>query len=98
MDLGKWLKNRKDQAVRQWQDSVILDAVSSNTKADQQRRMSRGQPRFYAQQQEQKPQTQAPLKAPQVNNGINSRIFDQLNPYDNGRTFKQRTPTNSRSD
>jgi hypothetical protein len=97
MDLGKWLKNRKDQAVRQWQDSVILDAVSSNTKADQQRRMSRGQPRFYAQQQAQRPRVQAPLKAPQANNGINSRIFDQLNPYDNGRTFKQRTPTNSRS-
>lgn len=73
------------------------DLFDANTHADQQRRMSRGQPRFYAQQQAQRPQLQAPLKAPQVNNSINSRIFDQLNPYDNGRTFKQRTPTNSRS-
>jgi len=38
MDLGKWLRDRKDQAVRQWQDSVVLDAVSSGTKADNARR------------------------------------------------------------
>jgi hypothetical protein len=50
MDLGKWLKNRKDQAVRQWQDSVILDAVSSNTKADQARRATQGTPLTVRQQ------------------------------------------------
>lgn len=28
---------------------------------------------------------------------LGSRIFDQVNPFDNGRTYQQRTPTNNRS-
>jgi len=28
---------------------------------------------------------------------LGSKIFDQVNPFDNGRTYQQRTPTNNRS-
>ena len=44
LDLGKFLRDRKDQAVRQWQDSVVLDAVSSGTKADRLGKLIAGSP------------------------------------------------------
>lgn len=43
MDLGRWLKDRKKDVEKRWQNSVVLDAVSANTKADQARRVQAGQ-------------------------------------------------------
>lgn len=53
IDLGKWLRDRKGEAVKQWQNSAVLDAVSANTQADQARRAQAGQPVQYADQQQQ---------------------------------------------
>lgn len=49
MDLGKFLRDRKKDVNKRWQNSIVLDAVSSNTKADQARRAQQG-PRTINQQ------------------------------------------------
>ena len=82
MDLGKWLKDRKKDVNKRWQNSVILDAVSANTKADQSRRVANNQPAQYKDQQQA---IQRGDIQPQRN--VASRVFDQVNPLDSGRTF-----------
>lgn len=78
---------------------AIGDVFDANSQADQQRRMSRGQPRFYDAQQAQASGFRGvPYQKPQQQSrSIFSRTFDQINPLDNNRTFKQSNPTDSRS-
>jgi len=47
MDLGKFLRDRKKDVVKRWQNSTVLDAVSANTQADQARRVAQGAPQQY---------------------------------------------------
>lgn len=70
----------------------IRDVFDANTQSDQAKRVAQGQPRMYADQQKAAPrQSGVPYALPQRSTA--SRVFDQINPYDNGRTFKQATPT-----
>lgn len=56
MDLGKWLKDRKKDVEKRWQNSTVLDAVSANTEADKARRaqqVAKGNPLSVNQQASQ---------------------------------------------
>ena len=76
----------------------IRDIFDANTEADQQRRIKAGQPRMYEAQQKAAAAWRAPMKAPVApNRNLFSKLYDQVNIYDNNRTFKQATPTASRS-
>jgi len=80
----------------------ITDIFDANSQDDQKRRLAAGQPRMYLDQQRQlSSPTQIPYNqgimpaTPQRN--VASRVFDQVNPFDNNRTWQQTTPTNTKS-
>ena len=72
----------------------ITDIFDANSAQDQTNRLAAGQPRMYADQQKAAP-VRTPMLAPNRSNV--SRVWDQVNPLDNNRTYKQALPTTQRS-
>lgn len=72
----------------------ITDIFDANSAQDQAKRVAVGQPRMYADQQSAAP-VRTPMLAPNRSNV--SRVWDQVNPLDNNRTYKQALPTTQRS-
>lgn len=70
----------------------IADVFQANSQDDQKRRIAAGQPRLYQDQQ------RAAAK-PQASRGrtTGTKIWDQVNIFDNNRTYRQAAPTNQRS-
>lgn len=86
----------------------ITDVFDANTASDQKKRLAAGQPRMYQQQHPNAPAKQMPVPRmiarpnTQIGSGrdarnIFSKLYDQVDMFDNGRTFKNDTPTNTRS-
>lgn len=76
IDLGRWLRDRKRQAV---------DLFDANTQADQQKRLAAGQPRFYQQQQQaqrQAPQQTAPQQSAPRQVKLDQSIYKQPSVQD----------------
>lgn len=80
------------------------DAFKANTDRDKKKRQEAGQPILYQDQQRMAPvqrpvQVNRPTFKPFDNSltrGL-SRGFDQVNMFDNNRTWQQTAPTNQRS-
>lgn len=80
----------------------IVDVFDANTASDIAKRQAAGQPRYYQQQHPNAPARPTSIprtiaRPHQDNRNIFSKLYDQSNVFDNGRTFKNDTPTNVRS-
>lgn len=77
------------------------DVFQSDSRFDRERRLSRGLPEFYEDQQATRPDDVAvPFKRPDINDeerNFFEKVWDQLNTADNDRTFKNAEAKNSRS-
>lgn len=88
LNLNRWVRDRKRD---------ITDVFDANSQRDQQKRVAQGQPRMYADQQAAPARpVQTPMRVVD-NRNFGQKVFDQVNPYDNERTFKQGLPTNNQS-
>jgi hypothetical protein len=85
----------------------ITDVFDANSEEDQRKRMAAGQARMYqdqqAQQAQQKAQRQQSIPKYNLENAGNSgrsnasRLWDQVNMFDNNRTYKQAFATDNKS-
>jgi hypothetical protein len=85
---------------RQSVGNKFRDVFDANTEMDKFKRVSVGQPKMYDDQQARQAGFKGvPYLPPEQKktDSIASQVYDQLNVLDNNRTFKQRTPTDSRS-
>lgn len=96
---------RRIQVIKRPQQGImdrVKDVFQADTQADQYRRQQSGRAIKYADQQAANPNDIAvPFRRPEVkvneNRNVRQKLWDQVNMADNGRTFKNATPTTSRS-